>query len=155
MLLSFLQDPADYPSHFQMFVATVHTGLVLKLTFIRFPSSFILSTVYDYEPKTKDDYIVHVMQRYLELLVAGLGLSTAMVLETFPFRMFIHAQYCTFSQISMTLLVLRLPTWFPGVTFKRAAVECLQAAQHVKEITFQDVKKRMVIHVNRLIGAMN
>jgi len=93
MLFSFLQDPTNYPSHIQMLVASVHAGLVLMLIIIRFSASFILSTVYDYEPKTKDDHLVQLMQRYLELLVAGLGIGATMVMETFPFRMFSHAQY--------------------------------------------------------------
>jgi len=63
------------------------------LIFIRFPSSYILSIVYDYEPKAKDDHIVHVMHRYTELLAAGLGLGATMIMETFPFRMFTRAQY--------------------------------------------------------------
>ncbi|KAJ8592279.1 cytochrome P450 [Rhizopogon salebrosus TDB-379] len=107
MLFNFLQDPASYLSHFEMFTA-----------------SFILSVIYDYEPKTKDDHFVHMVQRYLELLVAGLGAGTIMVMETFPF-------------------ILQIPTWFPGATFKRASIKCLQAANHVKEIPFQDVKERM------------
>jgi hypothetical protein len=47
----------------------------------------------------------------------------------------------------MALLVLRLPAWFPGATFKRAAVECLKADHDVQEMPFQDVKERMVNHV--------
>jgi hypothetical protein len=87
MLFNFLQDPASYLSHFEMSVAVVH-ALVLKLIFIRFTASFILSVIYDYEPKTKDDHFVHMIQRYLELLVAGLGAGTIMVMETFPFSTF-------------------------------------------------------------------
>jgi len=63
------------------------------LIFARFPSSFILSIVYDYEAKTKDDHIVRVMHRYMELIIAGLGLGATMIMETFPFRMFTRAQY--------------------------------------------------------------
>ncbi|OAX33819.1 cytochrome P450 [Rhizopogon vinicolor AM-OR11-026] len=91
----------------------------------RFSASFILSTVCDYEPKTKDDYIVHVMLWYIEQIATNLGIGVTMVIETFPF-------------------LLRLPTWLPGATFKRAAVECLQASHNVQEIPFQDVKERMM-----------
>ncbi|OAX34417.1 cytochrome P450 [Rhizopogon vinicolor AM-OR11-026] len=108
MLFRFLQDPTSYASHFEMFL-----------------SSFILPIIYDYEPKVKDDHIVHIMRRYLELVVAGLGPGAAMVMETFPF-------------------LSRLPTWFPGATFKRASVECLQAGHDVKEVPFQHIKERMM-----------
>lgn len=47
-----------------------------------------------------------------------------MAIETFPF-------------------LLRLPSWFPGATFKRASVKCLNAAHDVKELPFQYVKEKM------------
>ncbi|KAJ8583396.1 cytochrome P450 [Rhizopogon salebrosus TDB-379] len=107
MLFSFLQDPTSYTSHFQMY-----------------PASFILPIVYDYEPKGKDDHVVHVMQTYLDLVIAGLGPVATIVMEMFPF-------------------LLRLPAWFPGATFKRAALACHQAGHDVKEVAFQDVTERM------------
>jgi hypothetical protein len=61
--------------------------------FIRYPASFILPIVYDYEPKGKDDHVVHVMQTYLDLVIAGLGPVATIVMEMFPFRMFTHTQY--------------------------------------------------------------
>ena len=91
MLFSFLQDPTNYTSHVQMSVTIVHTDLVLKLIFIRFPPSFVMSIVYGYEPKGKDDHLVHIMRKYLDLASAGLGPATTAVIETFPFRMFTHA----------------------------------------------------------------
>jgi hypothetical protein len=91
MLFSFLQDPTNYTSHFQMLVTTVHTGLVLKLIFIRFPASYILTIVYDHEPSGKDDYVFQMMQRYLELVTAGLSPFSTAIMETFPFRMFAPA----------------------------------------------------------------
>ncbi|KAG2149337.1 cytochrome P450 [Suillus clintonianus] len=107
MLFSFLQDPGNYLSHVRMFSA-----------------SFIMSIVYDYEPKAKDDPIVHVMQRYLDVITAALTPGATAIMETFPF-------------------LLKIPCWFPGATFKRASVQCLDAGHDVKEIPFQRVKERM------------
>ncbi|KAJ8588356.1 cytochrome P450 [Rhizopogon salebrosus TDB-379] len=107
MLFSFLQDPTNYTSHFQMY-----------------PASFILPIVYDYEPKGKDDHVVRVMQTYLDLVIVPLGPVATIVMETFPF-------------------LLRLPAWFPGATFKRAALACHQAGHDVKEVAFQNVTERM------------
>ena len=87
MLFSFLQDPINYTSHFEMWVTTPHDDLVMKLTFIRFISSFILPIIYAYEPKAKDDHIVHIMRSFMDIMVASLGVGTTMVMETFPFRM--------------------------------------------------------------------
>ncbi|KAG1842639.1 cytochrome P450 [Suillus subalutaceus] len=107
MLFSFLQDPGNYPSHVKMFGA-----------------SFIMSIVYDYEVKAEDDTILHVIEKYVELIVEALTPGATVVMETFPF-------------------LLRLPSWFPGATFKRASLECLNAGHDVKEIPFQHVKERM------------
>jgi len=74
-----------------MLVATIRTVFVPKLIFIRFTCSFILSMVYDYEPKAKDDHIVHVVERYMELMIAALTPGATLVMETFPFRMCTHA----------------------------------------------------------------
>jgi hypothetical protein len=61
--------------------------------FIRYPASFILPIVYDYEPKGKDDHVVHVMQTYLDLVTATLGPVTMIVMEMFPFRTFTQTLY--------------------------------------------------------------
>ena len=64
---------------------------------------------------------------------------------------YVHAHNYTLALESnlMTLIVLWLPAWFPGATFKRASVACLKAGHDIKEIPFQIVKARMVIHVIR------
>jgi hypothetical protein len=76
------QDATDYTSHFQMFV------LVLKLIFIRFPASFMLTIVYDHDPKGKDDYIICVMPRYMALVTAVLALVSSVVM--------VHFHVCTY-----------------------------------------------------------
>ena len=50
----------------------------------------------------------------------------------------------------MILLVLKLPVWFPGATFKRLSVKCLQAARDMKEIPFQYINERMVSHAMKV-----
>ncbi|KAG2154174.1 cytochrome P450 [Suillus bovinus] len=107
MLLRVLQDPSEYPRHFEMFNASV-----------------VLSILYDYDPKARDDPIIHIMETYADRVVANLTPGPTVILETFPF-------------------LLKLPKWFPGATFKRASLECLKAAHDVKEIPFQIVKERM------------
>ncbi|KAG0706763.1 cytochrome P450, partial [Suillus ampliporus] len=107
MLFSFLQDPGNYARHFQMFSL-----------------SFVLSIAYDYEVKTKDDPIAHVMEKYCELVVNALSPGATALMETFPF-------------------LLKLPSWFPGAAFKRASMECLKAGNDIKDIPFQHVVDRM------------
>ncbi|OAX34801.1 cytochrome P450 [Rhizopogon vinicolor AM-OR11-026] len=107
MLFSVLQDPSRYTSHIQMFT-----------------SSFILSIVYDYQPKSENDHVVRITLRFMELAMSAIGPGATMVMETFPF-------------------LLQLPVWFPGASFKRASVECLQAGHDTKEVPFQYVTDRM------------
>lgn len=107
MLFSLLQDPSNYTSHVQMF-----------------STSFILSTVYGYEVKVKDDTIFHAVKRYMALVSEALTPGATVIVETFPF-------------------LLKLPSWFPYATVKRASVECLNAAHDAKEIPFQYVKEKM------------
>lgn len=50
----------------------------------------------------------------------------------------------------MILLVLQLPSWFPGATFKRASVKCIQAGYDTQELPFQNIRERMVNYpINR------
>ncbi|KAG0706547.1 cytochrome P450 [Suillus ampliporus] len=72
LLFSLLQDPGNYASHFQMPVAIVCYRPLPRLIFNSFVVSYVLPIVYDYEPRAKDDPIVHVMGRYVELIVAAL-----------------------------------------------------------------------------------
>ncbi|KAG0694835.1 cytochrome P450 [Suillus ampliporus] len=92
--------------------------------FQMFILSFVLPIVYDYEPKAKDDRIVDAVTRYGELALDSLAPGAMVLMETFPF-------------------LLQLPSWFPGATFKRASVKCIQAGRDVKEVPFNHVKERM------------
>jgi cytochrome P450 len=107
MLFSLLQDPDNYPTHFQMFTLT-----------------FMLSIIYDCEVKAKDNHVANTITRYGELIVEGFAPAAMTLMETFPF-------------------LLQLPSWFPGATFKRASLKCIQAGHDVKEIPFQYIKERM------------
>ncbi|KAG1823366.1 cytochrome P450 [Suillus subaureus] len=89
-----------------------------------FSISFMLPMIYDYEPKAKDDPIARNMKRYLNRTNTALTPGVTVILETFPF-------------------LLKLPSWFPGATFKRASLECLEAGHDIKEIPFQMVEERM------------
>ncbi|KAG1758154.1 cytochrome P450 [Suillus occidentalis] len=88
--------------------------------------TFVLSLIYDCGEKVKDDHIVHAVTSYAALIEDGLAPTAMMLMETFPF-------------------LLQLPSWFPGATFKRASIKCIQAGQHVKEILFQHVKEKMTV----------
>ncbi|KAG1743719.1 cytochrome P450 [Suillus paluster] len=124
--------PAQIPTYHAVQLRSAHKMLFSLLQdpdnyashFQMFILSFVLPIVYDYELKAKDDPIANVMKRYVELIVVALTPGATVVMETFPF-------------------LLKLPSWFPGATFKRASVECLKAGHDTKDIPFQHVKERM------------
>ncbi|KAG2156377.1 cytochrome P450 [Suillus clintonianus] len=89
-----------------------------------FSAMFVLSMVYGYEPKAKGDQIIHNMEKYLELVTESMTPLGIAIMETFPF-------------------LLQLPSWFPGATFKRASVKCIQAGHDIKEIPFRYVEEKM------------
>ncbi|KAG2118453.1 cytochrome P450 [Suillus clintonianus] len=68
MLFSLLQEPSNYPCHFQMFTL-----------------SFMLSIIYDCEANAKDDGVAHAITRYGDLIVDGFAPAAMMLMETFPF----------------------------------------------------------------------
>ncbi|KAG2100487.1 hypothetical protein BD769DRAFT_1509320 [Suillus cothurnatus] len=70
--------------------------------FQMFTLTFMLFIIYDCEAKAKDDHIAHAITRYGELIVDGFAPAAMMLMETFPF-------------------LVKLPSWFPGATFKRAS----------------------------------
>lgn len=92
--------------------------------FQMFILSFMLPIVYDYELKAEEDHIVDAMLRYAKMAGESLAPGPTALMETFPF-------------------LLQLPSWFPGATFKRASVECIQAGYDIQELPFQYVRERM------------
>jgi hypothetical protein len=151
MLFGFLHDPGDYASHYRTSVATVPcVPGGIEVNAYRFILSIVLSMIYDCEAQVKDDHIVRAVTNYAALVEDGLAPTAMMLMEAFPFRKFAHTVMAWHVIRSTILLVLQLPSWFPGATFKRASVKCIQAGQYVKEILFQHVKERMVKHfINR------
>ncbi|KAG0697080.1 cytochrome P450, partial [Suillus ampliporus] len=123
---------AEMPTYHAVMLRSAHKMLSSLLQdpgnyashFQMFVLSFVLPIVYDYEPKAKDDHIVDAIRSYRELAGDSLAPGAMILMETFPF-------------------LLQLPSWFPGATFKRASVKCIQAGRDVKEVPFNHVKERM------------
>lgn len=90
MLFSILQDPSEYSRHFEMLVQPF-VLVPVEADFIRFTVSFVLSSVYGYETKARDDPMVPILEIFADRLLAALTPGVTVILETFPFRMFAHA----------------------------------------------------------------
>ncbi|KAG2068708.1 cytochrome P450 [Suillus decipiens] len=120
--------PAQLHSAHKMLFSLLQDPSNYTSHFQMFIMSFVLSIIYDCEAKDKGDRIVHAVTSYAGLIENGLAPSAMMLMETFPF-------------------LLQLPRWFPGATFKRASVKCIQAGRDVREISFQYVKERMSTNI--------
>jgi hypothetical protein len=151
MLLSFLQDPTDYTNHFMMLVAIFH--LSRRDADLRQVSFFIytVNCIWLWAEGQRRPYRPYHAQVH-RIVSRRCRARCYYDNGNLPFP-YVHT--CAVCQILTTLVVLRLPTWFPGATFKRASVECLRAGHDVKEIAFQDLKERMVNHISRSKGTIN
>ncbi|KAF9223710.1 cytochrome P450 [Gyrodon lividus] len=90
-----------------------------------FASSVIMSVVYDYETAPNDDPLVLAAERAIEVFVKVAGPSTAAILEAFPF-------------------LLKLPTWFPGATLKRMAIQSKKNLHEMMNEPFRYARDRVM-----------
>ncbi|KAH7923138.1 cytochrome P450 [Leucogyrophana mollusca] len=87
-------------------------------------TSIIMSIMYDYEIAPCDDPLVAIVERALDLAVKEIRPEVTAVLTALPF-------------------LQRLPTWFPGATFKQKALLSRKYATEWVDAPFQDVKARV------------
>ncbi|KIK93478.1 hypothetical protein PAXRUDRAFT_828940 [Paxillus rubicundulus Ve08.2h10] len=107
LLHNLLEAPADYVAHLQTHSASI-----------------IMSVVYGYETAPRDDPIIGVVDKAVNLAVASIRPEVAAFLGFFPFLLYI-------------------PSWFPGASFKRTALLSQKYADDMIEAPFQFVEKSM------------
>ncbi|KAH7920036.1 cytochrome P450 [Leucogyrophana mollusca] len=87
-------------------------------------SSIIMSAVYCYETTGRDDPFVETVKRTMDLIVEATSPEKAAILGAMPW-------------------LLRLPSWFPGATFKRGAIICQQATKEMIDTPFKHMSDGM------------
>lgn len=107
LLLNLLEAPADFPAHFKTYSASV-----------------IMSIVYGYEPAPRDDPIITIVERAVDLAIESIRPEVAAFLGLFPF-------------------VRYAPSWLPGASFKRTALRSQKFAGDMVDAPFRLVEKRM------------
>ncbi|KIJ62824.1 hypothetical protein HYDPIDRAFT_113934 [Hydnomerulius pinastri MD-312] len=107
LLDNLLEAPADYIAHIQTHSASI-----------------IMSVVYGYETAPRDDPIINVVDRAVNLAVASIKPEVAAFLGFFPF-------------------LRHIPSWLPGASFKRTALLSQKYADDMIEAPFQYVEKNM------------
>jgi cytochrome P450 len=88
-----------------------------------FASSVIMSAVYDYEAKRNDDPLLLTAEKAIKVFLEVASPQTSAILETFPF-------------------LLKLPSWFPGASFKRLAIQSQKNASAMINIPFNYARER-------------
>ncbi|KAH7884744.1 cytochrome P450 [Phlebopus sp. FC_14] len=107
LLQNLLEAPTDFIAHLQTHSASI-----------------IMFVVYGYETAPRDDPIVAVVDRAVNLAVASIRPEVAAFLGFFPFLRYI-------------------PSWFPGASFKRTALLSQKYADDMIEAPFQYVEKTL------------
>ncbi|KAG2107437.1 cytochrome P450 [Suillus discolor] len=88
-----------------------------------FASSVIMSAVYDYEAKPNDDPLLLAADKAIKIFIELASPQTSAILESFPF-------------------LLRLPSWFPGASFKRLAIQSQRNAATMVNVPFHYARER-------------
>ncbi|KAI6099770.1 cytochrome P450 [Pisolithus sp. B1] len=107
LLLNLLEAPADFTAHFKTYSASV-----------------IMSIVYGYEPAPRDDPIITIVERAVDLAIESIRPEVAAFLGLFPF-------------------VRYAPSWLPGASFKRTALRSQKYAGDMVDAPFQFAEKSM------------
>ncbi|KAG1795307.1 cytochrome P450 [Suillus plorans] len=88
-----------------------------------FASSVIMSAVYDYEAKPNDDPLLLAAEKAIKVFIELASPQTSAILESFPF-------------------LLRLPSWLPGASLKRLAIQSQRNATAMVNIPFHYARER-------------
>ncbi|OJA21654.1 hypothetical protein AZE42_09325 [Rhizopogon vesiculosus] len=108
LLQGIIETPERYQRHIELFA-----------------SSVIMSAVYDYDAKPKDDPLLLAADKAIKVFVEVASTRTAIILETFPF-------------------LLKLPAWFPGATLKRLAIQSQKNSAAMVDIPFRYARERVM-----------
>lgn len=145
LIASIMDDPDEYPSHFSMYACSF--GFVSSCLNVsdpcRFSAAVALSAVYDYEPTTREDRMVSIVDSFLRVAVPGLSPGKVFLMMAFPFRMcvcLIHEN--DFADVICK--VLHTPDWFFGSWIKREVNEAYALRNELVETPYRYVQERMV-----------
>ncbi|KAH7882728.1 cytochrome P450 [Phlebopus sp. FC_14] len=106
MVVNLIDNPAEFHSHYATFAASV-----------------VMSAVYGYEPRIRDDPIVFIINRFLRSTSTEMTPEKGMILKAFPF-------------------LLYLPDWFPGSSYKLKSIFARKCSQESIELPYQYAERQ-------------
>ncbi|KAG9313624.1 cytochrome P450 [Chiua virens] len=92
-----------------------------------YTASIILQAAYDYDPPSQDDGLFKLVTKVQEVAISVVRPDTAIVVATFP-------------------MLLNLPTWFPGMSFKLEMAIARKLARNYVETAFDYALERVRNH---------
>lgn len=113
------------------------------MTSCRYAGSVLLKLTYDHDVVSDDDYYVALVNRALKGLLQVVQVGSNIV-DVVPVLKYIpgipnHTSAC----FELTLYNMAL-VWFPGAGFKREARVFAQYSKDLRDIPFEEAKKRVV-----------
>ncbi|KAH7923206.1 cytochrome P450 [Leucogyrophana mollusca] len=107
LLIDLLDTPEDYVAH----LAT-------------YSNSIVMDVVYGYEAKPRNDPVISVVERSMEMFVKVVTLQKAAIVGSFPF-------------------LLSLPSWLPGASLKREAISTRRLSEDMIGVPFRYVQQSL------------
>ncbi|KAI9453746.1 cytochrome P450 [Boletus coccyginus] len=103
-----------------------------------YTASVILNSTYDYDPVSRKDDLVDIVANTLNIIVPAMCPDIAVIVDAFP-------------------LLLRLPSWLPGMSFKRemATASALSKQYLERPFEYAFLKAAMIISITYLMHALN
>ncbi|KAH7906012.1 cytochrome P450 [Hygrophoropsis aurantiaca] len=113
-----------------------------------FAAAVIMSVMYDYSPKSRDDPIVTAVQKGLDIVLRVATPEMTTLLDAFPFSK--PFRYISFFCLKFASLVY----YFPWTSFRRNAALARQYLGDMVEIPYQQVKQSLGTGVTKpsLVG---
>ena len=100
-----------------------------------------MNSTYDYDPASRKDELVDIVARVLDIVVPVLRPDFAVIVGAFPWCESIPF---TVSPSIMKYIVLCLPSWFPGMSFKREMAVARELSKQYLDRPFEYALQKAV-----------
>ena len=117
------------------------------MTFVsdRYTASIVMNAVYDYDPVSSNDPMVHIVEKVINVILDALRPDVSIIIGAFPGRKSIRGTIFTVPRRQVCCyVVLSLPSWLPGMSFKRTAASSRIWAKDCVETPFNYSLQKMV-----------
>ena len=110
-----------------------------------------MNSTYDYDPTSRKDELVDIVANVLNIIAPVLRPDVALTLGAFPWC---ESTQCPVpTSITTRFLVLYLPSWFPGMSFKKDMAIARELSKEYLQRPFEyALHKVVMLSFRSLIG---